>query len=337
MLDASNKLLTVLPESEKSAFYDIPEFNDKQRLEFLTLTGEELELAFQRTTVAKQIYCIIQISYFKAVRIFFRIDWQQIAKDDISFILFKYFRNHKFIEETISKREHYTSCSLITNYFSYQIWDSSFYSKLQEQAYLISQRDVNSQVIALELLTYLQEQKIIRPGYTTLQRIVSEAINRNNNQLIKTVHDSLSATDILLLQSILIEDDGLSKLAAIKQDAKDFKYRIIVAELNKLETLQPIYQIIKNILPKLKLSKQNMHHYAELVDYHSIYDLREKIKLEQSYLYILCYCWKRYQQISDNIVTAFCFLFKQYEDKIKEMTKFNFSQHVMSQRDEVVA
>ena len=86
MLDAS-KLLTVLSESEKSAFYDIPEFNNKQRLEFLTLTGEELELAFQRTTLSKQIYCILQIGYFKAVRMFFRIDWQQIAQDDIIKIL----------------------------------------------------------------------------------------------------------------------------------------------------------------------------------------------------------------------------------------------------------
>ena len=336
MLDAS-KLLTVLSESEKSAFYDIPEFNNKQRLEFLTLTGEELELAFQRTTLSKQIYCILQIGYFKAVRMFFRIDWQQIAQDDINLILLKYFRNQKLTEEKISKREYYTICSLITHHFSYQNWDSFFYTQLQEQAYIIAQRDVNSQVIALELLTYLQEQKIIRPGYTTLQRVVSEAINQHNNKLLKIIKDSLTSIDVLLLQNILTEDDRLSKLAAIKQDAKDFKYRIIVAERNKLIILKPIYQIIKKLLPELKLSKQNMHHYAELVNYHSIYDLREKIKTEQAYLYILCYCWKRYQQISDNLVSAFSFFFKQYEDSIIEITKFNFSQHIMSQREEFIA
>ena len=333
MLDASN-LLTVLPESEKSAFYDVPEFNNKQRLEFLTLTGEELEVAFQRATQPKQVYCMLQIGYFKAVRMFFRLDWQQIAQEDINFILLKYFWNQKLIEETISKHEYYTICSLITKHFSYQGWDSAFYAQLQEQAYVIVQRDVNSTVIALELLTYLQEHRIIRPGYTTLQRLVSEVINQNNNKLIKIIKDSLTSADVLLLQNILTEDDGLSKLAAIKQDAKDFKYRIIVAERDKLATLEPIYQIIKKLLPTLKLSKQNMHHYAELVNYHSIYDLREKIKTEQTYLYILCYCWKRYQQISDNHVNAFSFFFKQYENSIIEMTKFNFSQHVMNQREE---
>ncbi len=336
MADAG-KLLTILSESEKSAFYERPEFNNKQRLEFLMLTGEELQIAFHRTTISNQVHCILQIGYFKAVKTFFRIDWEQIATEDIGFILSQYFQHQKFIQQPISKREHYAICLRITQYFSYQAWSSSLQAQLQEQAMVVIQHDISAQVVALRLLTYLQDQKIIRPGYTTLQRIVSAAINYENNRLLNTIQNSLSADDKFLMQNLLIEDSGLSELAALKQDAKDFKPRVIVAERKKLATLTPIYQIIKKILPELNLSQQNMHHYAGLINYHSIYDLRKKIKIEQVYLYILCYCWKRYQQISDNLVSVFCFWFKQTEDKIKDLAKLNFSQHIMSQRDEFIA
>ena len=336
MADGTNNLLTILPESEKSAFYEQPEFNNKQRIEFLQLSGEELQLVFQLTTIELQVYSILQIGYFKAVKLFFRIDWDQAPKDDIDFILSQYFLNQKFIPQPISKREHYAICKLVSQHFSYQAWSSAMHPQLLVQAMKIVQRDISTQVIALNLLSYLQENKIIRPGYTTLQRIVSIAINAENTRLFNIIRTSLSAEDESLIQKLLVESNSLSGLAALKQDAKDFKHRAIIAEWNKLLTLTPIYLIIKNLLPKLKLSQQNMHYYAELANYYSIYDLREKIKVERTTLYVLCYVWKRYQQISDNLISAFCFIFKQIEDKIRENSRLDFSQHVMNQRDEFI-
>jgi hypothetical protein len=44
---------------------------------------------------------------------------------------------------------------------------------------------------------------------------------------------------------------------------------------------------------------------------------------------------QRYQQIGDNLVSAFHFYFKQFEDKIKELSTATFTQHIMSQKDEL--
>lgn len=49
---------------------------------------------------------------------------------------------------------------------------------LEQQAIQIAQRDITPHFIALELITFLQKEKIIRPGYTTLQTIISTVLSR---------------------------------------------------------------------------------------------------------------------------------------------------------------
>ena len=78
---------------------------------------------------------------------------------------------------------------------------------------------MNPNFIALELLDYLQEQKIIRPGYTTLQTIVSAIINKEQNRLSEIINSHLSKYEKKLLNSLMLEEESLSKLAALKQDA----------------------------------------------------------------------------------------------------------------------
>ncbi len=44
-----NKLLTVLSDAEQFALYGLPDFDDGQQLEFLSLSEAELALACSRT------------------------------------------------------------------------------------------------------------------------------------------------------------------------------------------------------------------------------------------------------------------------------------------------
>jgi hypothetical protein len=56
-----NKLLTDLSDAERFALYGLPDFDDGQRLEFLSLTEGELALACCRTGLHAQVYCALQI------------------------------------------------------------------------------------------------------------------------------------------------------------------------------------------------------------------------------------------------------------------------------------
>jgi len=331
---AINKQLTILSKAEISALYEIPVFNYEQRLEYLTLTDGELQLALSRKRLSNKIHCILQIGYFKAVKIFHRITWDDVDPDDYLFIMQQYFSNQEPEQNVISKHEYYTQCRIISALFEYRLWDKHDQQLLYLHATKALLCDMNPQFITMELLSHLQTHKIIRPGYTTLQTIVSTVINNERKRLATVIQNNLTTEDIKLLQSLLIEEETLSKLAAIKQDAKDFKPHMMIAERKKMETLRPIYQITKRLISYLKLSQQNMHHYANLIHYYTIHDLRKRLKVEQTYLYLLCYTWKRYRQISDNLIDAFCYNCKQIEDKIKAVSGANFSVHVMSQHEE---
>lgn len=336
-MSSHNKQLSVLSEAEEAAFYECPDFNEEQRLEYFSLTDDELQLALKRKNLSARVYCILQIGYFKAVKLFFNLPWDEVDPEDLHFILQQYFPEQSLQQKDITQYEYYAQCNTIANFFGYNIWCQNYQSLLYTYAVDIIHRDIQPQFIALELLSYLTVQKITRPRYTTLQTIVSTIINEERKRLTTILHESLTPEEKSALQGLLINEGSLSQLAAIKQDARNFKARMMSKERDKWTTLKPLYQIIQRLLPTLKLSQQNIQYYADLAEYYTIYDLRKKIKTEQAHLYLLCYVWKRYQEINDNLITAFGFHFKQFDEAIKEKARIQFSDQAVSQHDEFVA
>jgi hypothetical protein len=59
---------------------------------------------------------------------------------------------------------------------------------------------------------------------------------------------------------LLVREDALSELAAIKQDAKHFGYPMLLLERHKRATLEPLYRLAKVLLPKLEISQQNKNY-----------------------------------------------------------------------------
>lgn len=145
--------------------------------------------------------------------------------------------------------------------------------------------------------------KIVRPAYTTLQTLISEALSTERSRLFGLIAEMLDESTQNVLGQLLVREDTLSGLAALKQDAKHFGYRQMVLERKKQATLEPIYRIVKTHLPKLMISHQNLKYYASLANFYTIYDLRRQ-RPEQTYLYLLCYAWLRYRQLADNLTDS---------------------------------
>lgn len=83
---ASNERLTILSEAEQAALYEIPDFDDVQRSNYLNLTPEEQILMRSRDNLSTQVHCAIQIGYFKAKHRFFPFKWDEV-QEDIDFIM----------------------------------------------------------------------------------------------------------------------------------------------------------------------------------------------------------------------------------------------------------
>lgn len=260
-MSIQNERLTILSEAEQAALYEIPDFDDAQRLNYLNLTAEEQALARSRSNLSAQVHCAIQIGYFKAKHRFFPFDWNEIdVQDDINFVMQEYFPDELFHPLPITRHQYYAQCHAIASYFDYQMWSKEFEPLLIEKAGQILRRDISPQFIVIELLAFMQEKKIMRPAYSALQLIIRIALNTERNRLKAILHESLTEADKVSLKELLFEKkaETLSGLADLKQDTKDFKARMISAEREKLLSIKPLYLLAQSILPKPIPSKYSI-------------------------------------------------------------------------------
>ncbi|MCC8471600.1 Tn3 family transposase [Xanthomonas phaseoli] len=317
-----NKLLTVLSDAEQEALYGLPDFDDAQRLEYLALSEAELTFAASRPGLHARAYCVLQIGYFKAKHAFFRFNWSEV-EDDCAFVLSRYFHGEDFERKTITKHEHYTQRERIAEWFGYRLWAADFLPQLAQQAAQIARRDVTPSFVAAELIVWLNERKIIRPGYTTVQELVSATLSAERRRLGGLLAEVLDDSAKAALSQLLVRDNTLSELAVLRQDAKDFGWRQMAREREKRTILEPLHGIAKTLLPKLGISQQNVRYYASLANFYTVHDLRN-LKPDQTHLYLLCYAWLRYRQLTDNLVDAMAYHMKRLEDESRAGAKQSF-------------
>lgn len=325
--------LTILSDAEQFALYALPDFDDHQRMQYLSFSETELKLIFSRKEMHSQIHCALQIGYFKAKHAFFIFSWAQ-TESDCQFILDRYFGDLRWDPKSVTKHEYYAQRKAIAYLFNYHLWSSSFLPQLVNKATHIVHRDISPRFIVAELLIYLNENRIIRPAHTTLQTLISETLSAERERLSKLLIDMLDESSQHIIRQLLIRDETLSDLAILKQDAKHFGYRQMVLERQKRNTLAPIYEIATRLLPKLAISRQNLNYYASLINFYTIYDLR-RLKPEQTYLYLLCYAWQRYRQFTDNLIDALGYHMKLLEDQTKNKAKKQYALEQIGRQQEI--
>ena len=328
-----SKRLTILSEAEKLALYGLPDFDDFQRAEYFDLTDAERALVHQRKGLSEQVYCLLQIGYFKAKQAFFNFSLQEAPPEDITFVLQRYFPTTTLTPQPVRESEYYAQRYAIATLFGFHLWSAAHRPRLAEKAIQLARRDVTATFILTEMIAFLNAEKIVRPGYTTLQTIIGDALTAERRRVEQMLEETLDEAARAALDKLIVREDTLSELAAIKQDGKHFGYRMMVLERHKRATLEPLYQLAKALLPKLAISQQNLNHYANLAHYYTIYDLR-RLKPGQTHLYLLCYAWQRYQQFSDNLVDALAYHMKQIEDETKANAEKQISQYQASQQRE---
>lgn len=149
---------------------------------------------------------------------------------------------------------------------------------------------------------------------------MSRVLSDERQRLGRILTERLDDATIAGLDKLIERDDTLSRLAVLRQDARDFGWRQMVHEREKRAILEPLHLKASEILPALNISQQNLLYYASLANFYTVYELRN-LKPEQTRLYLLCYAWIRYRQFSDNLVDAMFFHMKQLEDESRSVAK----------------
>jgi len=325
-------------EAEKAALYGLPDFDEFQRLEYFAFSPEEHALVQSRAGLPEQLVCILQIAFFKAKRAFFQFLLADVAKEDIDFVMQRFFPDRVLHRRKVSKREYYLQHREILQLFGYRSWSGKFLLPLFETATQQARLDVTPSFVLTELIAALKREKIVRPGYNTLQRIISQALAKERERLGHLVNRALNKKANATLKQLLksegsLSEEPVSDLTIVQRDAKNFRYAAMTLERQKRALLAPLYRAAKELLPKLDISQRNIEYYASLATFYTIYDLRH-LKPEQTKLYLLCYVWQRYRIFSDNLVDALDYQMKQLEEETKASAVQQFAKARIGQQQE---
>jgi TnpA family transposase len=166
-----------------------------------------------------------------------------------------------------------------------------------------------------DALTWLKSREIAVPGYSTLQKIISTAVNNEETRLAYLIKKHLLDEDGFL--QLLNRDKGQYGLNALKKLAKSNKPDENKAELSRHEALSGLSKRANVLIRKLKLNAGNIRYFAKRCRDYNIRDLRE-LKAEKSLIYLICFVVTRFQQSNDSLTVSLFVAFNGVEDQAKE-------------------
>jgi len=187
-----------------------------------------------------------------------------------------------------------------------------------QQAARISSKPI---YVLRELLRYLTEHRLVKPGYTFLQEeLVGRTLTAEVKRVATMLHAHLSSEECVALDALLTETDELYTITRLKRQPKDFSFGEMRREMACGEHLAHLYPLARRIVPTLDISREAITYYSSLVSYYSVYRLKQ-LDTWTIYLYLLCFVFHRYQRFNDNLLTCFIHLVKQYADEAKATAK----------------
>src|SRR5216684_791637 len=211
------KRLHILDNEEIEALYGRPCFTGDDRTHVFTLTQPEKDLLASFTHLPIQLYFLLQLGYFKAKQMFFTFTFDDVV-EDVTYLLERYFPATPLPElRMLNKRTILKQRQRILELFSYRLCTPTDRHDLflrAQQAARISSKTI---YILRELLHYLTEHRLVKPGYTLLQEeLVGKALTAEAERLATMLHTLLSSEECVALDSLLFffqAEDGIRHVA----------------------------------------------------------------------------------------------------------------------------
>ena len=311
--------LTILSDSEIQDLYGLPIFTEEEKLWYFSLNTQEWQILELLKNTGTKVYFILQLGYFKARSMFFRFNFQEVA-EDLRFIMQQYFPRQKFPKKMISKDIQLQNKQNILRVLKYTPYNSKMRTKLEKRVSQIVARGVEPGFIFREILLYLENQHISTPAYSTIQDIVGEGLVKEQARIDSIISRHMTSEIDEVLKNLLSRNDSLYELTALRKSPKEFRHKEMMQEISKHHKNKNIYRFAHHVLPKLKISRQNIQHYAYLAEHYTVYKL-QRMNPGKAKLYLLCFIFYRFQQINDNLVNCLLYWTDKYVQEAKEYAK----------------
>jgi len=318
--NTTQKRLRILGDDEIEALYELPHFTQEERAQYFTLSQIEKDVLAELRSIRSQIYFILQLGYFRAQHLFFVFDFHEV-EEDVNYILQKHFPHTEMDDlSSVNKRTRLRQRRLILKLCNYQNCDAGQRLKLQtkaQQAAMVCRKPI---YVFRELMHYLIEQRVVAPGYSSMQKTIGKALTYEQNRLTSIVRNHLKPSDVKALELLLSDPQGLYEITLLKHEPKDFSLKEIGREISRGKQIYHLYCRAKKLLPHLLISNESIKYYASLVIYYSVFRLRQ-LDEQIVHIYLLCFVYHRYQKIHDNLINSLIHNVRRYTGEAKSAAK----------------
>ena len=162
----------------------------------------------------------------------------------------------------------------------------------------------------------MEGERLVAPGYSTLQDIVGQAVIFERRRITGLLDRAVTPEITEALDSLLTAGEFIYRISAVKQEARDFSYGEMKREVERRQMFQPLHDFAKIFLANSGLSVESGKYYASLVKYYTVYKLK-RLGPATARLYLLCFAFHRFRQINDTLIEAFIHLVHKYETHAK--------------------
>jgi TnpA family transposase len=323
--------LQILTEQEFAAMYAIPLFTDTTRRHFFALPEIALTLLNLKPINGKEtsakLYFILQFGYFKAKHLFCSFQYHEV-EEDVKFIMETYLPHDSVPKKLPTRKVQAKIKNNISELQNISINLKAVDKLITEKTNSIVRMTNQPVIIFHEIVTLLEQNKLMLPRYSRLQDKIGAALKNENNRILSLIKEFLTPAVEEAMQKLYSTDLAFYNITELKFDAKSFQTQEIQGELNKLALCQILYDFSQKVLPKLGISRKNMEHYSELAKTYTVYRLTRILKA-QACLYLICYVQQRYERIVNNLIQGFIYYVDKYTVEAKKYAENNKAGHEM--------
>jgi hypothetical protein len=230
--------LTILEDAEIEDLYGRPRFTHDDRLHYFALTPQERAMADGHYSLASRVLFILQAGYFKAKTLFFSFTLDEVA-DDVTHILQQHYPQPRRapLKSAAFKQTRHTQQRKLLKLYNYHACVGAERAALIAKANQVVRISAKPLYVFQALVQYLETHRVVAPGYSFLQDVVSRALRRERVRLTGLLEVRLDEETRKALDQLYLKRDAGYALTPLKQEPKDFSRREMRREMARARLL----------------------------------------------------------------------------------------------------
>jgi TnpA family transposase len=271
------------------------------------------------------------LGYFKFKPVSLTLQWKAIAGDYL-YMAERYFPGANIQKNTISRFVRVRYYCRIFTMLGYQRFSKDLEQELLEKLFKHAAYYIDESQLFNSAITFLESEQIAIPGYSTLQYLISTAINTEETRLSKLIDKHLANKDVFLsLIDMDIKPEPLKNLKKLTRTYRPGEYK---PEILRHQLLAPLAEKTYPLIEKLKLPEGNIRYFAIRCQQYDLRDLRA-LKEGKSLLHLICFVAIRFRLANDSLTLSFMITHKEFNEQAKLYRDECVKQQALSVADAV--